>query len=251
VVRFDPPNTTHIWLIELGRGVPSRLTSGPAMDYTPIWSPDGSRIAFESNREGVFNIYQKHASSAGNDEELLKSDKNKAVSDWSPDGRFILYGIQREQSSFEEWVLPLFGDRKPFPLLQNELTDIVRFSPDGRWVAYESAETGKKELYVREFQGSGGRWQVSAGGGNWAGWRQDSKELFYLSAGKLMAVEVKADGSAFELGEPKLLFENQMVGDFSFDVSGNGQLFLIPAPVEESSSAPITVVMNWTADLKR
>jgi hypothetical protein len=184
---------------------------------------------------------------------LLKDNENKRASDWSRDGRFILYGIQRETSLFFElWVLPLFGDGKPYSLNAacskgNEET----FSPDGRWVAYVSNETGTEELYVREFQGSAGRRQVSAGGGHWARWRRDSKELFYLSGGKLMAVEVKADGSGFEPGVPKLLFESERVGGLSFDVSGDGQRFLIPVTVEESSSAPITVVLNWTADLKR
>src|SRR5262249_5297473 len=123
VCRWDGP-TADIWLLELGRGVLSRLTSDTAVDYDPVWSPDGSRIAFDSNREGVFNLYEKLASGAGNDEELLKSDKNKQVMDWSPDGRFILYGIQRE-TGFEPWVMPLFGDRKPYQLLQTELIENV------------------------------------------------------------------------------------------------------------------------------
>jgi hypothetical protein len=145
-------------------------------------------------------------------------------------------------------VLPLFGDRKPYPLLQTEFAeDEARFSPNGRWVAYESDETGTREVYVREFQGSGGRRQVSAGGGLSPRWRSDGKELFYLSGGELMGVEVKTNGSSFEAGVPKLLFER----GFGFDVSGDGQRFLIPVPGEESLSAPITVVLNWTADLKR
>ena len=238
------PNT-DIWLIDQ-RGVPSRLTSNPAIDSDPVWSPDGRQIAFESNREGVFNLYQKLASGAGNDEELLKSEENKGVFDWSADGRFILYGIQRG-TLLEPWVLPLFGDRKSYQLLETELIDNGKFSPNGRWVAYENDETGTKEVFVREFQGSGGRSQVSSGGGLWPHWRRDGKELFYLSGGKLMAVEVKADGSGFEPGVPKLLFERVD----GFAVSGDGQRFLIPVPVEGDSSAPITVVMNWTADLNR
>ncbi|HKA17217.1 MAG TPA: hypothetical protein VKN18_02775 [Blastocatellia bacterium] len=141
-------------------------------------------------------------------------------------------------------------------LMQTELIEYGKFSPNRRWVAYESAETGTVEVYVREFQGSGRRWQVSAGGGLWPDWRRDGKELFYLSGGKLMAVDVKASDSSFEPGVPKLLFERGLdsssaVSTHSFAVSGDGQRFLIPVPVEELSSAPITVVMNWPADLKR
>jgi serine/threonine-protein kinase len=147
-------------------------------------------------------------------------------------------------------VLPLEGDRKPYPLLQTEFAENwARFSADGRWVAYVSNETGTPEVYVREFQGSGGRWRVSTGGGNFPRWRRDSKELFYASAGKLMAVDVKASGSSFEPGVPKLLFEKRVTSPSGFDVSGDGQRFLFLAPVEESS--PINVVLNWTADLKR
>jgi len=253
VVCSNPASgwNSDIWQIDQ-RGVPSPLTSDPAFDTDPVWSPDGSRIAFDSDREGVWSLYQKLSSGAGNDEELLKGDE---VMDWSPDGRFILYGILRG-TFFEPWVLPMFGDRKPYQLLQTELIDYGTFSPNGRWVAYESDETGTVEVYVREFQGSGGKWRVSTGGGSLPRWRRDGKELFYLSGGKhlfylsegkMMAVEVKASGASFEAGVPKLLFERGR----DFDVSRDGQRFLIPVPVEEGSSAPITVVMNWTADLKR
>src|SRR5262249_47984231 len=155
------------------------------LDTDPVWSPDGSRIAFLSNREGTFNLYQKLSSGAGNEEELLKTNENKDVFDWSPDGRFILYGLHRG-TVFETWVLPLFGDRKPYQLLQTELIDYGKFSPNGRWVAYVFNETGTQEVYVREFQGSGGKRQVSAGGGFSPCWRRDGKELFYLSGRKLM-----------------------------------------------------------------
>jgi serine/threonine protein kinase len=261
VERSDSPAYYRdIWLIELARGVASRLTSDPTEDSFPVWSPDGGRIAFSSNREGQFNLYQKLSSGAGGDEELLKSAEPKFMLDWSPDGRFILYRTPGWKTRADVWVLPLFGDRKPFPLLQTNFAETwARFSPDGRWVAYVSDETGTDEVCVREFQGSGDTWHVSTGGGSFPRWRRDGKELFYNSGGKLMAVDVKASGSGFAAGVPKLLFEKSVSSSPSlnvrmagyFDVSGDGQRFLIPVQVEESLPEPITVVLNWTADLKR
>ena len=251
VERTDPPAvSSDIWLIELARGVPSRLTSHPGNDLYPVWSPDGSRIAFTSIREGQLKIYQKLSSGAGSEEELLKSAEPLGIWDWSADGRFILYRVLGAKTKNDIWVLPLFGDRKSYPLLQTEFVEsAATFSPDGRWVAYVTDETGTNEVYVREFQGSGGGSRVSTGGGSFPRWRRDGKELFYSSGGKVMAVDVKASGSGFEPGAPRLLFERSGVG--IFDVSGDGQRFLIPVLVEESSPEPITVVLNWTADLKR
>jgi eukaryotic-like serine/threonine-protein kinase len=251
VERTDPPAvSSDIWLIDLARGVPSRLTSDPGNDLYPVWSPDGSRIAFTSIREGQLKIYQKLSSGAGGEEELLKSAEPLGIWDWSADGRFILYRILGGKTKNDIWVLPMFGDRKPYPLLQTDFNEsLAKFSPDGRWVAYVSDETGTSEVYVKEFQRSGGSWRVSTGGGNFPRWRRDGEELFYNSGGKLMAVEVKSSSSGFEPGVPKLLFERS--GSGIFDVSGDGQRFLIPILVEESSPEPITVVLNWTADLKR
>jgi Tol biopolymer transport system component len=247
----DPSTLSFdIWLIELARGAASRLTSDPGEDTFPVWSPDGSRIAFSSNRRRQSTLYQKLSSGVGGDEELPSSSGPKNTMDWSPDGRFILYRVLSANTKNDIWVLPMFGDRKPYPLLQTEFDEAwARFSPNGRWVAYTSNETGTSEVYVREFQGSGERWRVSTGGGILPLWRRDGKELFYNSGGKLMAVDVKADRSSFEPGVPKLLFERS--GGGNFDVSRDGQRFLIPVLVEESSPEPITVVLNWTADVKR
>ena len=252
VERTDPPAVnSDIWLIELARGVPSRLTSHPGQDAFPVWSPDGSHLAFISNRDGQLSLYQMLSSGAGADEELLKSAEPKYLMDWSPDGRFILYSVLSGKTKRDIWVLPLFGDRKPYPLLNTDFMEpFARFSPDGRWVAYVSDETGTGEVYVREFQGSGASKRVSTGGGSIPHWRRDGKELFYNSGGKLMAVDVKANGSSFEPGVPRLLFERSG-GAGDFDVSADGQRFLIPVLVEESAPDPITVVLNWTAEVKR
>jgi serine/threonine protein kinase len=251
VERTDPPGvSSDIWLIESERGVSSRLTSNPGNDLYPVWSPDGIWIAFSSIREGQFKLYQKLSRGAGGEEELLKFTEPGGLWDWSADGRFILYRVLGGKTKNDVWVLPMFGDRKPYPLLQTEFQESgARFSPGGRWVAYVSDETGTPELYIQEFQGSGGKLQVSNGGGNFPRWRRDGKELFYNSGGKLMVVDIRESGSRLEPGVPKLLFERSGVG--IFDASGDGQRFLIPVLLEESSPEPITVVLNWTADLKR
>ncbi len=253
--RVEPQGGgSDIWLIELARGTPTRFTFDPAFDQTPIWSPDGSRIVFSSDRDGVLNLYQRAASGAGNDEVLLKSDHAKIPNDWSADGRFILY-----QTSTDLWVLPLSGDQKPFPFLQTEFNEgWGRFSPDGKWVAYSSNESGTWQVYVQSFPASGGKWQVSTAGGAQPQWRRDGKELFYLSSDrKLMAVEVKGNGPTFEAGVPQALFEPRLQ---TFGLPGprniyvataDGQRFLVTSAPEERISTPTTVVLNWTADLKK
>ena len=254
--RVDDEKGTHdIWLIELTRGTPTRLTFDPANDVYPTWSPDGSRIVFSSNREGTANLYQKLSSGAGNDELLLKSDHAKLPTDWSPDGRYIVYQDFSEKD-FDLWVLPLFEERKPELFLQTDYADLYgRFSPDGRWITYVSNESGKREVYVRSFPAAGGKWQISNGGGAQPHWRRDGKELFYLSPDKkLMAVEVNGSSGTFEAGIPKALFDlriNSTNGFSDYDVTADGQRFLVNTLVEQNARSPVTVVLNWTADLKR
>ena len=184
-------------MIDLVRGTNSRLTIDPASDRYPIWSPDGSHIAWTSSREEGQRIYQKLASGVGPEEFLYQGNAGIATGSWSADGRFILYTLGESGSNPDVWVLPLEGDRKPFPFLQTPFKETqARFSPNGRWVAYVSNESGRNEVYVQTFPASGGKWPVSTKGGTSPLWRGDGKELFYDSGdGKLMAVEVKTGGT--------------------------------------------------------
>ena len=251
----DEKRTLDIWLIELAHGTPTRLTFDPAIDAYPIWSPDGSHIAFASTREGLANLYQKLSGGAGGDELLFKSDDPKLPTDWSPDGRYLLYQ-DRSQKDLDLWVLPLFGERKPMVFLQTDFAEqYARFSPDGRWIVYVSNESGKTEVYVRSFPDSGGKWQISNGGGAQPHWRRDGKELFYLSPDKkLMAVEVNGSSGTFQSAIPKPLFDlhvNSTDRFSDYDVTADGQRFLVNTVVEQNARSPVTVVMNWTADLKK
>ena len=247
-----------IWLYEFSRGAGTRLTFDPSRDWMAVWSPDGSRIIFSSDRGGASNLYQKVSSGAGNEEALLKSNETKYADDWSPDGRFLLYGLAHGSL----WVLPLTGDdRKPRPYLETESASQARFSPDGRYVAYTSGESGQNEVYVRPFPtASGGKWMVSKGGGNQPHWRRDGKELFYISAdSKMMSVEVAAAPGAFEAGAPKALFAAPIFGSGTtnttrYDVTADGKKFLInsvPAETTPGVLSPITVVLNWEAGLRK
>ena len=248
--------SSDIWLMDLARGLPSRFTFHAADEDDPVWSPDGNTIVFSSSREGRFNLYRKVSSGAGNEEVLFKSEvEGKEGSDWSPDGRFILFDQAGGNNGSDIWALPLFGDGKPYALLQTTFSESQgHFSPDGRWFAYTSNESGRNEVYVQSFPPSGGKWLVSTGGGAQPHWRRDGKELFYIAADrKLMAVAVTA-GSGFETGAPKPLFQTQVVrydAPNRYEVRPDGQRFLVNSPMEEVSQTPITVILNWTAALKR
>jgi len=265
--RADPQNAQirNIWLYEFSRGVATRFTFSPASDTGPVWSPDGSRIAFASSRGGQFGLYQKASNLAGEDELLFKSSDFKIPSSWSPDGSALLYYFAGRSS--ELWALPLGGgaaERKPARVASSEFDEAMgRFSPDGRWVAYQSNESGKDEIYVRPFDTSSaagpssttstpltGKWLVSNGGGDSPLWRGDGKELYYLSPdGMAMAVAVNT-GGVFQAGVPKPLFKVPASLIF-WDVSADGRRFLLPAPSGASAATPFTVLLNWQAGLKK
>jgi Tol biopolymer transport system component len=259
--RRDPQTANHdIWLFDVARKASARFTFHPAVDFLPVWSPDGRRIAFCSNRDGAYNLYQRDASAAGEEELLLKTPWDKFPASWSPDGRRLLYSELDPKTGSDLLVLDL-DRRQPVPWLRTEFDERVgRFSPDGRWVAYESNESGRYEIFVRPFSPSGGaagQWQVSTSGGENPRWRGDGKELFYLGQDhKLMAVEVKTAGGRFEAGVPRALVSTRaasLPGLFHtlYAITADGQRFLVITEGDEVVSQPATVVMNWTAGLKK
>ena len=253
-----------LWLIDLVRGTESRFTFTGMHDGSPHWSPDGSRVVFNSSRPGESqNLYVKPAGGATPEEALLKSDVAKSPTSWSADGRFVVYDNDGGKTSSDIWVLPLAGDRKPIPFLTTPANEGQgELSPDGRWMVYTSNESGRFDVYVQPFPATGGKWLVSTGGGIEPHWRRDGKELYYVSPvpRRLMAVDVKAQGSMFEASLPRALFDVTgipvgLVGPGArvgvFVASADGQKFLVGLQPPAQVSNPLTIVLNWTAGLKK
>ena len=236
-----------IWIRESRRGVATRLTFHEAADRSPVWSPDGTRIAFFSERDGAPTIYQKPANGVGEAERLFEGTGVFWPTHWSRDGRYLVY--TEVGAGINVFALPLHGDREPVPITQSDFIEAQgSLSPDGAWIAYHSSESGRFEIYARPFPEGEGRWQVSTEGGRGPVWSDDGGEIFYMSANqdKVLAVPVKT-GSSVEAGVPKLLFElDQPLPALSqFDVTADGQRFIMPTPSEEDVNAPITIVTNW------
>jgi Tol biopolymer transport system component len=253
--QADPDGrNTDIWILEPARDTTTRLTFDSTFHTTPIWSPDGKQILFSSLRKPGFDLFLKNADGSGSEEEVANLGAVSQVNpwDWSRDGKYVLC-----RKGNELWYLS-WPERVARPLLQAKWTvRNAQFSPDGRWMAYASNETGKMEIYVSPFLSATGKWQVSTGGGQEPRWRQDGKELFYVSAeGKMMAVAVTA-GASFEAGSPVALFQThrrQSIAAqdvFSYDVSGGGQRFLIATKVDEANAAPLSALLNWASEMEK
>jgi Tol biopolymer transport system component len=244
-----------VWLLE-SRGVFRRFTFDPAVDNFPLWSPDGHDIVFSSTRTGgPHNLYRKPATGGGAEELLLETAEVKAASDWSADGRALLFRSSSPKTGYDIWALPL-DTRKPFPVVQTPFAERdAQFSPDGHWIAYQSDESGRFEIYVQPFPGPGGKFQISTNGGTQVRWRPDGKELFYVALDdRLMAAPIRLDASGqfVEAGTPVALFATHIGGALpvfnrqQYLVSHDGQRFLMSTFKEEVSTAPITVILNWT-----
>jgi eukaryotic-like serine/threonine-protein kinase len=224
------------------------------MDQNPIWSPDGSRIFFQSARKGggFYDLYQKPVTGAGAEEVLFESSENKNIQDWSADGRTILFSNQSPKTARDLWALPLDGDRKPFVVVQTRFEENAgRFSRDGRWIAYSSNESGQNEVYVRPFPGPGPNARVSTNGGTNIEWRGDGREIFYRAPdNRLMAVPItlSADGRSVDAGRPVALFTMRQGSQYA--APPDGQRFLINTPLENTATPPITVVLNWAGRRK-
>ncbi|HEV8366620.1 MAG TPA: protein kinase [Pyrinomonadaceae bacterium] len=255
VAKRDPGmGFLDLWVVD-ARGAASRITSGPSDTSDFVWSPDNNYLAWGSSRDQRHTIVRKLASGAGQEEVLLEADRPVLPTDWSPDGKFILYNRNDPMTRNDIWVLPLEGDRKPFAFFQSPAADSSAvFSPDGRWVAYQSGESSIPEIYVQTFPASGDKKLVSTKGGLRPRWRGDGKELFYITPeGKMMAVEIKA-GATFEPGVPNLLFDvatARTLPTTPYDVATDGRRFLFISGQLDAGQASLAVVLNWISDLKK
>jgi Tol biopolymer transport system component len=258
VDRTVQANRDIWWMNTLGGGW-NRLTFDAAVDMYALWSRDGSQVVFTSNRKGVRDLYWKPSNGAGPDEVLLETPNDKVAQDWSQDGRYLLYCENDPKTGSDLWVLDATRpERKPRAFVNTPADERMgQFSPDGRWVAYETNESGRSEIVVTSFPNPTGRWQVSVGGGAQPRWRADGSELYFIAAdGKLMAEPVSASGAAFEVRLARPLFQVGIVTASTtaqkpqYAVARDGR-FLINQPAKEATIAPITLLMNWNPDIKK
>ena len=255
LIAFD--QALDVFLFDIERRLISRLTSNAAADFAPVWSADGRRIAaFASSREPAGNagprnviagnLYERAVGVVGNDQLLFKSDAGKTPTDWSSDGRHLAY-ISR--SDIWALALPVTGDPRPLRVTDTPFAETsARFSPDGRWIAFQSNESGpRQDVYIQSFPEPGAKQQVSAAGGILPRWRLDGKELFYIAPNlTLMSVSLEPTGTGLQVGTPVLLFQSSVR---DYEVSSDGR-FLMNVAVEQTA-APLTVVLNWAAGLKK
>jgi serine/threonine protein kinase/Tol biopolymer transport system component len=255
---------SQVWLYDLSRETLTRLTFGGNVNNNPSWTPDGKRIAFESSKEGPLNIFWQLADGSGGLERLTTSEYVQVPHSWSPDGQLLAFAEGNPTTGYDIWMLRM-GDppagsgqvRKAQPFLRTRFDEAVpRFSPDGHWLAYISNESGRNEIYVQPYPGPGGKWQISTEGGKEPVWNPNGRELFYRTDNKMMAVEITTQPS-FSVGKPRMLFEGRYrptpVTSPNYDVSPDGQRFLMLKPTEQAQAAPtqINVVLNWFEELKR
>ena len=254
-----------VWSFDIARGVKIPLTFGSSSgqgNLYPVWSPDGKYVAYTSYRDGKYSLYQKSADGSGSETLLLEGiDHFRVPTSWSNDGKYLVYHEGVSGGTYANgvpggwsiWMLPLFGDHKAYPFIQSTFSAReASFSPDGKWLAYCSNESGEYRVYVVPFPGPGGKWQVSLGDGRGPIWRRDGKEIFYLSAdNKLMAVNVAPSGGSFAAGEAHTLFDSHSYGVFGrYDASADGQRFVVVYEGNRPSTT-LTVVSNWPAELRK
>jgi len=255
---------TQLWQYDISRETLTRFTFEGSLNVNAAWTPDGKRIAFLSNKEGPANIFWQLADGSGGLERLTTSEHVNVPSSWSRDGQLLAFIENNPTTGQDIWVLRMSDPsaasgqvRKAQPFLRTPFNESVpRFSPDGRWLAYISNESGRYEIYVQPYPGPGGKWQISTEGGTEPAWNPNGRELFFRSGGKMMAVDIATQPS-FSAGKPKTLFEGPYLPtpltNSNYDVSPDGQRFLMLKPVEQEQAEPtqINVVLNWFEELKR
>jgi len=264
----DSALSINLWLLDLLRNIDTPFTVGKNINSTPVWSHDNNRIIFASNREGFFDLFQKPASGAQQEELLYNSSETKIPTSCSDDGSLLLYTVADTKNKGDIWMLTLDGNRKAMPILCTEHNEIEgHFSPGMRWIAYVSDETGSNEIYIREIlpsfgkesQELGAARMVSEGGGRGPRWKGDGKELYYIALdGSVMAVKITND-TMIPAENPIRLFQAPpnlskyaYIPAFStWDVTADGTRFLIPALISESAPPPFNVILNWTSLLEK
>ena len=246
-----------IWLIDLARaGLTWRLTDDPAWEFDPAWSPDGKLVAFNSNRpepgKSLYALFVRPANSSGMDELLAARESSVSTPDWSPDRRFIVFGASGPGTDGDLWILPMTGERKPMLFLKTPYNESsATFSPDGRWIAYESNASGRSEVYVRPFPVKEGVFPISRDGGWSPRWRGDGKELFFLSLDGTLMSAVIDTGLAAALPKPLFSTTLRPGNGHPYAVMRDGQRFLIPIPHQPAGGSELTVIVNSSAMLAR
>jgi serine/threonine protein kinase len=245
-----------VWVFDLSRGVRTRLTSSPGDDSNMVWSPDGRVVVFASNRSGRYDLYRVSSDGSSRDQLIYADNLLKLPTSLSPDGMLLAYSVTSDPTTGSDiWILPrpLDGssDRKPYPFIRTTFNEgAAEFSPDGRWLAYESNESGRVEIYVTPFPGPGARTRVSVSGGSQPRWRADTRELFYRGADRSqMAAAIDAGSSTFRVTKTSQLFS--AVDPGGYGVSADGQRFLVASPVGGEAGKPLTVVQRWVAGINK
>jgi eukaryotic-like serine/threonine-protein kinase len=240
--------TRTLWVENFDRNVLTRLTYGPRLSGWTAWSPDGQQVAYSAEHDGRLRLLVRNADGATPERLLADSPNDLYMYDWSRDGRYFAYCETDPKTKIDIWILPAVGDRKPFPLLQTPFNeDSPRFSPDGRWIAYVSDETGRNEIYVASFPERDARWQISTGGGILPRWNGNGSELFYISFnGSLMSVPLSPNHRQFSWSAPQRVFTMWIPGA-SYDVAPGGDRFLVLLPTDDVKANELTLLLNWRA----
>ena len=258
VVEFvDSDTQAHsVWILDLVRGSRSQFVPGPGQSHLPVWSPDGRTILFSSDRGGPWNLFTKAATGAGVEEELLRSTTSSIASDWSRDGRFILYETVDPSTRSDIWALPMVPRRQPFAVANTARNERqAQLSPDGHWVAYASDDGGREDVWIQRFPDATEKWPISTAGGSQPQWRRDGRELFYISTDfKLMAVDVNAAASSFDAGVPRALFSlryaDQLAARNNFMPAADGKRFLVNTSFTGFGTGSLAVVLDWAAVIR-
>ena len=243
-----------LWIHDLERGTASRFTFDAANDFGPMWTHDGSSVIYTSAKEGSVSLLRKSASGTGATETLLTSETNIMSGDMAPDGKHLLYMTSGGETSWDIWALALDGSGETIPLLQSEFVEVrPSFSPDGKWFAYNSNESGKQEVYVRQFPGPGGQWQLSTDGGSEPMWSADGREIFYIDSGRNLVSVPVTTGDTLEAGLPEMLFDPPVFPVTQrerYVATRDGERFLMLSTTSGVSVRPTTVVLNWNLGLE-